>query len=86
VCSGCEAFHDEVAVREPAAWAAVVARAAAAIAEGALALVDGPPLDAAPPRGPRRHVLQCATCAQLFILEAGACHVIGDRWRPLHGN
>jgi hypothetical protein len=86
MCDLCEAFHDDVVVDSSDAWRTAVVRARSAIADGVLELADGPPLGEARPPEPRKHVLQCATCGQLFILEAGGGHVLGDRWRPLHGN
>jgi hypothetical protein len=86
MCDGCDAWREDLAAPTPTAWAAATARARAAIDDGTLELVDGPPLDDAPPRGHRKHLLQCATCGQLFVLEAGGGHVLGDGWRPLHGN
>ncbi len=86
MCTGCDAWHEEVSVASPTAWRAQVERLQAAMAEGDLEPVEGPALDASTPAGPRKHILQCTRCAQLFILEAGGCHLSGDRWRPLHGN
>ncbi len=91
MCAVCDPWHMAVAVATPAAWRAQVERVQAAIGEAAigedgLEVVEGPSPDPARPTGPRKHVLQCTRCAQLFILEAGGCHLSGDQWRPLHGN
>ncbi len=86
MCAACDHWHTEVTVATPATWRVQVERLLTEVADGELETVEGPALDAAPATRPRKHVLQCAHCAQLFILEAGGCHVSGDRWRPLHGN
>ncbi len=89
MCAQCDAFHDSVTLANRADYLAQVDRARAAIAEGTLECVESAPELGevrAGSAGAARHVLSCATCAQLFILEVGACDVLGDQWRPLHGN
>ncbi|HYE07508.1 MAG TPA: hypothetical protein VEL07_18470 [Planctomycetota bacterium] len=86
MCATCDPWHVAVAVATPVAWRAQVERVQAAIAEDELEVVEGPRPETDRPAGARKHVLQCTRCAQLFILEAGGCHLSGDRWRPLHGN
>ena len=81
MCAQCDAWHDSVRLPDAAAHAAALTRANDAVVADELELVE-----AATTPGRARHVFACTQCGQLFILELGGCHVLGDQWRPLHGN
>lgn len=81
MCAQCESFHDSVRLGDAHAYAAALARAQRATDAGDLEAVE-----TSTAAGHARHVFACTLCAQLFILEVGGCHVLGDQWRPLHGN
>ena len=81
MCAQCDAWHDSVRLPDAAAHAAALTRAQSAVLTNDLELVEE---STSPAQA--RHVFACTQCAQLFILEFGGCHVLGDQWRPLHGN
>lgn len=81
MCPRCDAFHDPVRLDGAAGYAAMLMRARTAVADGELEAMEETVA-----AGRARHVFACAQCAQLFILEVGGGHVLGDRWRLLHGN
>jgi hypothetical protein len=91
MCEICDAFLKPIDVITPDRYHDLVERAKAAIADGQLECVDSTiSLDlierghAVPPF--RKHTFACARCCQLFILSVGGGDVVGDQWRPLHGN
>ena len=81
MCAQCDAFHDPIHLGDAEAYRTALTRACTAADAGDLEAVE----EATAP-GQARHVFACTLCAQLFILELGGCHVLGDQWRPLHGN
>ncbi len=90
MCDRCDPFFLPVPVGSATAYRAIVARLAPVLAEETLELVEASSpwaglLGATPPPA-ARHVFSCTACGQLFILERGGCSVLGDQWRPLHGN
>ena len=81
MCAQCDAFHDPQRLADRDAYRAALTRARIAVAADELEAVEE-----AVAEDRARHVFACTLCAQLFILEVGGCHVLGDQWRPLHGN
>ena len=81
MCAQCDRFHDSVRLADAGDYTAALNRARTAVAGDELEAVEESVAD-----GCARHVFACTLCAQLFILERGGCHILGDQWRPLHGN
>jgi hypothetical protein len=89
MCDACDAFFTPVAIDSDAVYHDALERASLAIEDELLELLESSvPLDKAGTGDLtcRKHTFTCLRCGQLFILERGGCHIIGDQWRPLHGN
>jgi hypothetical protein len=81
MCPQCDPYLAPMPMPEAAAYAAALDRARSAQRDGVFDVVEETIAG-----GHARHLFSCTQCAQLFILEVGGCHVLGDQWRPLHGN
>jgi len=89
MCGACTALCEQVPVTNESDWRALGGRLRTAVADGLIELVESAPAattiaEIRPPQ--LRQVWNCTTCAQLFILEIAGGHLLGDGWRPLHGN
>ena len=89
MCDACDDFFAPVAISDDDAYRGALNRARSAVADDVLELLESTvQLDEAltGDLNCRKHTFTCLRCGQLFILERGGRRVIGDQWRPLHGN
>jgi hypothetical protein len=84
MCAACDALLRPISV-DSASYIAVATMIHGALAAGTLEQMDGPPVAEERPIS-AKCTFACTECSQLFILEIGGCHLLGDQWRPLHGN
>ena len=91
MCERCEPWLTTKPIPSRMVYDHIVERVRVALTDGELELFEASiPLDAIIPGATlpayRKHLFACTMCSQLFILEVGGCHTVGDCWRPLHGN
>lgn len=87
MCDACEPFFHPIAVKNSIVLRALLERARSAVDDELLECLESEPAIIDPNAMKScKQTYTCLRCGQLFILEVGGCHVLGDQWRPLHGN